>query len=119
MDWRSHDGIEWLEAELPGARAAFSTRTGGVSSGAFESLNLGILTEDEAADVTANRLLLADALGLEAESVAMGRQVHGTGLAFHHDRPAHSYFAHPGNATLSRSTKPWRFCSMKAAPGSG
>ena len=87
MEWRSHDGIEWLGAELPGARAAFSTRTGGMSRGPFESLNLGILTEDDPADVTANRLLLADALGLEAESVAMGRQVHGTGLAFHRDRP--------------------------------
>ena len=96
MEWRSHDGIEWLGAELPGARAAFSTRTGGVSSGPFESLNLGILTEDDPVDVTANRLLLADALGIEAESVAMGRQVHGTGLAFHRDRPSHSYFGRPG-----------------------
>lgn len=96
MNWRSHDGIEWLEAELPGARAAFTTRAGGVSRGPFESLNLGILTDDDPADVTANRLLLADALGLDAESVTMGRQVHGADLAFHDGHPAHSYFAHPG-----------------------
>ena len=29
--WREQDGVRWLEAELPGARAAFSTRLGGVS----------------------------------------------------------------------------------------
>ena len=39
--WRERDGVRWLEAELPGARAAFSTRLGGVSEGPFESLNLG------------------------------------------------------------------------------
>ena len=27
------DGVRWLEAELPGARAAFSTRLGGASTG--------------------------------------------------------------------------------------
>lgn len=96
MNWRSRDGIEWLEAELPGARAAFTTRTGGVSGGPFESLNLGILTDDDPADVKANRFHLAAALGLDAESITMGRQVHGTGLAFHHIRPGHSYYAHPG-----------------------
>ena len=45
MKWRERDGVRWLEAELPGSRAAFSTRVGGVSSGAFESLNLGVLTD--------------------------------------------------------------------------
>ena len=41
MRWRERDGVRWLEADLPGARAAFSTRLGGVSEGPFESLNLG------------------------------------------------------------------------------
>ena len=47
MEWRESDGVRWLEAELPGARAAFSTRVGGVSEAPFDSLNLGILTGDE------------------------------------------------------------------------
>ena len=48
MDWRERDGVRWLDAALPGATAAFSTRVGGVSAGDFASLNLGLLTDDEA-----------------------------------------------------------------------
>ena len=33
MRWRESEGIRWLEADLPGAVAAFSTRIGGVSEG--------------------------------------------------------------------------------------
>jgi hypothetical protein len=36
-----------VAADLPGARALFTTRRGGVSSGPFASLNLGRLTGDE------------------------------------------------------------------------
>ena len=52
MNWRAEDGVPWLEADLAGeAKVVFSTREGGVSSGPFESLNLGILTEDRREDV--------------------------------------------------------------------
>jgi YfiH family protein len=57
---------------------AFSTRKGGVSEGPYESLNLGILTDDDRGRVERNRELLADAAGGEFASVAMGWQVHGT-----------------------------------------
>jgi polyphenol oxidase len=57
---------------------AFSTRLGGVSEGPYESLNLGILTDDERARVERNRELLADAAGIDSRSIAMGWQVHGT-----------------------------------------
>ena len=56
---------------------AFSTRLGGVSEGPYESLNLGILTEDERGRVEQNRERLAAAAGIEPESIAMGWQVHG------------------------------------------
>ena len=49
-----------IELELPGARVAFSTRRGGVSEGAYESLNLGVLTDDEPGRVARNRALLAE-----------------------------------------------------------
>jgi YfiH family protein len=48
-----------------------------VSEGPYESLNLGILTDDDRSRVERNRALLAEAVGLE---VAMGLQVHGTDI---------------------------------------
>jgi YfiH family protein len=69
-----------IEVDLPGARAAFSTRRGGVSEGPYESLNLGILTDDEPARVAENRRLVAERAGLDPGRVAMGWQVHGVGL---------------------------------------
>jgi polyphenol oxidase len=68
------------EIRLPGARVTFSTRMGGVSEGPYSSLNLGVLTDDDPANVAENRRRLADEAGLPAERVAMGRQVHGTDL---------------------------------------
>ena len=55
MDWHESDGVRWLEAELPGARAAFSTRARRRQRGAFESLNLGVLTDDDRDAVVENR----------------------------------------------------------------
>ena len=43
--------MRWLEAELPGARAAFSTRLGGVSQEPYDALNVAIKTGDERDDV--------------------------------------------------------------------
>ena len=67
--------------DLPGARVAFSTRVGGVSEGPYESLNLGILTEDEPERVQENRRRLAAHLALDPDRIAMGWQVHGTDIA--------------------------------------
>ncbi len=86
MEWRERDGVRWLEAELPGARAAFSTRVGGVSAAPYEALNVAILTGDEIDSVRQNRLRLASALGREPEGVVMGRQVHGVELRRHDER---------------------------------
>jgi YfiH family protein len=63
---------------LPGARAYFSTRLGGESSGPYESLNLGILTDDENNLVVRNRARFAERAGLAPDAVVQGRQVHGT-----------------------------------------
>jgi purine-nucleoside/S-methyl-5'-thioadenosine phosphorylase / adenosine deaminase len=69
-----------IELSLNGAGVAFSTRAGGVSEGTYESLNLGILTDDVAERVRENRTRLVKALGLRRDRVAMGWQVHGTDL---------------------------------------
>ncbi|HEX8753578.1 MAG TPA: polyphenol oxidase family protein [Solirubrobacterales bacterium] len=76
MQWRESDGVRWLEAELRRARAAFTTRLGGVSEPPFDRLNLGVLTEDDAAAVAKNRRRLATALGFPPERIAFALQVH-------------------------------------------
>lgn len=98
MKWRERNGLRWLEADLDGARAAFTTRTGGISDPPFDSLNLGILTEDSGAAALANRRRLAAALGLDPERVPIGLQVHGSELAFHAGAQQPSPFARPGSA---------------------
>jgi polyphenol oxidase len=97
MEWREADGVRWLEADLGGARAAFVGRAGGVSEAPFESLNLGILTDDASEAVVENRQRLAAALGLDAERIPIGRQVHGADLAFHSGPQRPSPFAEPGS----------------------
>ena len=75
------------ELALPGARVLFSDRNGGVSEGPYESLNLGVLTDDDPQCVLENRRRAAATLGVEPERVAMGWQVHGTELASGTSRP--------------------------------
>lgn len=81
MEWQERDGVRWLQADLGGATAAFTTRLGGVSEPPFDRLNLGPLTDDEPAAVADNGLRLAAALGLPPERIVFGRQVHGAELA--------------------------------------
>src|SRR4051794_41207192 len=77
--WRSRGGsVRSIDVELTGGRVAFSTRQGGVSEGPYESLNLGILTDDDRACVVRNRELLLEDLGLSR--VSYGHQVHGVSL---------------------------------------
>ncbi len=67
---------EHIAIDLPGGRALFTTRRGGISSGPYAALNLGWLTEDEPVNVDANRARLGDLAGIEPERFAQGRQVH-------------------------------------------
>lgn len=85
-----------IELDLPGARVAFSTRNGGVSDGAYRSLNLGILTDDDPARVTDNRRRLAEAIGFGPEAVAMVWQVHGAELAEWTEPPHQGGYTFPG-----------------------
>ena len=61
--------------DLPGARAAFSTRRGGHSAGPYESMNLGWLTDDDHRCVTRNRASLE--AELRAPALSFVHQVHG------------------------------------------
>ena len=69
--------IPLLRWDAPGPyRVAFSTRHGGVSDGPYESLNLGVLTGDRPENAHENRRRLCEAVGADAERLAMNRQVH-------------------------------------------
>lgn len=98
MLWRESDGVRWLEADLGGARAAFSTRLGGSSEAPFDTLNLGILTEDDPAAVLANRQRLAAQLGRDPTAIPIALQVHGAELLSHDGPQVPSHFAEPGSA---------------------
>ena len=64
-----------IELELPGAQVRFTARDGGVSTGPYASLNLGLLTDDDPDAVAENRRRIAE--DVAQASLAWGRQVHG------------------------------------------
>jgi polyphenol oxidase len=102
MEWQETDGVRWLGAELGSAgvgagRVAFGTRIGGVSEAPYDSLNIGVLTDDADTAVLENRTRLAAAVGIEPENVPIGLQVHKADIACH-SAPQHpSPFVEPGN----------------------
>jgi YfiH family protein len=67
------DPAAHIELDLPGAHVRFTTRAGGVSTGPYASLNLGVLTGDDPDAIAENRRRAADGAPL-----AWARQVHGT-----------------------------------------
>jgi len=70
-----------IAADLPHARVLFTTRRGGVSVAPYDSLNLGLLTDDRLEAVAANRARVAELVGLPRERFAQGRQVHAARVA--------------------------------------
>ena len=62
----------------PGLTLAVSDRFGGVSAGEFAELNLGPHVGDAVDAVEANRVRLAQGLGLARPQLAFMRQVHRT-----------------------------------------
>jgi YfiH family protein len=73
--------FEWIGDHvgiaLPGGRALFTTRRGGVSGGPYASLNLGRWTDDEPAAIEENRERLARHVGFPLDALTQQRQVHG------------------------------------------
>jgi YfiH family protein len=103
MDWVETDGVRWLRAELGDAAegrgvVAFGSRVGGVSEAPYDSLNIGVLTDDADAAVVENRRRLAAAVGVDPHDVPIGLQVHKADLAVHVGPQQPSPFAEPGTA---------------------
>jgi YfiH family protein len=86
--------------ELPGAEVLFSTREGGFSEGAYESLNLGLLTGDDRDVVIRNRKQLASEANVDPQAVTMGWQVHGTDIREWDGRDPDAAFLDPQGGHL-------------------
>ncbi|MCH5272173.1 MAG: peptidoglycan editing factor PgeF [Lachnospiraceae bacterium] len=63
-------------AAQKGVKHGCSTRVGGVSSGVFSSMNLGLERGDPTENVTENYRRLCGAIGIRAEDVVLPNQVH-------------------------------------------
>ena len=66
-----------IGVELPGGRAMFFTRKGGVSGEPFDELNVGLDTNDYAPAVEENREIVARLIGIPRERWLESKQVHG------------------------------------------
>jgi purine-nucleoside/S-methyl-5'-thioadenosine phosphorylase / adenosine deaminase len=87
---------------LPNATVTFTTREGGVSEGPYESLNLGILTDDDRDRVRQNRRIASGLIGVYPERVTMGWQVHGTDIRDWTGLPPDPGYADPGGRDLAK-----------------
>ena len=81
IDAAMHNGWLYPDWPVPGnVRALVTTRAGGVSRGAYASLNLGAHVGDDPAAVAENRRRLVEAADLPVAPVWLS-QVHGLGVA--------------------------------------
>lgn len=83
MQRHQHDGLAWYTFSEPGRRLrhALLTRSGGVSEGAFASLNLGSSVGDAPAAVAENHRRMCVSFGLAREQLVSPHQVHGRRVA--------------------------------------
>lgn len=76
--WCESDDLLWISFEGDAVRGAFSTRHKGLSSGNFDSLNLGFGIGDNDALVSENREKFIDVVNIKRPKLASVKQVHGT-----------------------------------------
>jgi YfiH family protein len=82
--WRENDNgvplLEWPAFDSLAVEIAVTTRAGGVSAGAYSSLNLGLHVGDDDALVVENRRLAAAAFGASLDDLVFANQVHGNAV---------------------------------------
>lgn len=64
--------------EQAGVRIGFTSRDGGVSEGAYASLNTAMHVDDDPARVARNRAIVAEAVGCDDAPIVVPNQVHGS-----------------------------------------
>ena len=105
-------GPQWITPDWPApakVRALTSLRTGGVSQGDFESLNLALHVGDDPAAVLENRRLLLSAAGIPNEPMWLN-QVHGTDVVEADDGQAL-----PPRADASIARESGKVCAVMTA----
>ena len=102
--------VEFVQPDwrLPGVRVLSTTRAGGVSEGAFASLNLALHVGDDPLAVTENRRRLRGVAGLPAEPLWL-EQVHGIDVVVHSRQPG------VARADASVAFEPGRVCAVMTA----
>lgn len=85
MNERSRESIRFFTFESldphAGASVVVTTRHGGVSRGAFATMNLGRRGDDDPQSVTVNRERAASLVAAKPQQLTFGEQVHGTKVA--------------------------------------
>jgi len=113
-----------LLAAIPGIRHAFFTREGGVSGEIYESLNGGLGSNDDPANVLENRRRMAEQMGVMPENFISVHQIHSpdavaaTGPWPDDTRPRADAIVTAPKASPSASPPPiaGRSCSPTPAP---
>lgn len=62
------------------AKMFMTSRRGGVSKGAYDSLNLGLFSGDELQNVRQNRRLLCEALDVKESDLVVPKEIHGNAV---------------------------------------
>jgi len=83
MILRSNHSVPFLvpNSSVEGVGIVVTTRAGGVSSGSYSSLNLGLHTGDDSTVVLENRHRLARAVGFSPDRAVWLQQIHGDSIA--------------------------------------
>ena len=109
MSDRQNNGFIYPDWPAPaGVNAVMTTRSGGVSSAPFDSMNLGDHVNDDPEAVSSNRALLVEQLALPSPPVWL-TQVHGV-LAIDHDSASNGVEA---DAIVSHSSE--QVCAIMTA----
>jgi YfiH family protein len=108
-DWPVNDWIVPDWPAPPSVRALCTTRSGGVGKGPWRSLNLGVNSGDDPADVQLNREILASQLPAPAHFL---QQVHGTVVTEH---PGARFPAVATEADAQWTTDKGSVCAVLAA----
>jgi polyphenol oxidase len=72
--------LTWPALDASGVDAVVTARSGGVSTGPYESLNLSLAVGDDPASVLENRRRLAASFGADLADFVFARQVHGASV---------------------------------------